>query len=179
MTTGPQDILAESPYADDLDQRLEERGRWRPPTLTLVLAAALLLGAGFVGGALTQRSLGGSGGATPVRSAAAPRFGGAGDVTTGTVKLVAGHYVYVRTSSGVVKIKVTDKTTVKITKSGKVSQLKPGQTVVAQGEKAADGTVTATSVSEGTGAGTSQGRGGASGRGEFPGNGRPGGGTPP
>jgi hypothetical protein len=150
---------------------LRARGRGRPPTPTVVLMAALLLAVGFVGGTWAQRTFGSASAASAARgTAAAPGAGGAsgapfagrgggfgqgrtagGGATTGTVRLVDGNTVYVRDSSGkLVKVKVTGSTTVLITKSGKVAQLKPGQQVIAQGTAGSDGTVTATSISSGS-----------------------------
>lgn len=164
-------------YDDDLVEELRARGRTRPPTVTLVLASALLLAIGFVGGTWAQRTFGGASAASALGSAPAgarasgdpyagggfPGRGGSGQgggATIGTVKLVDGDTLYVRDGSGkLVKVKVTGSTTVRITKSGKVSQLKPGQRVVAQGKKGSDGTVTATTISSGGGRGGGGGQG--------------------
>ena len=93
-------------------------------------------GGGFAGFA------GGGGGA------GAGGAGAAAGATTGTVKLVDGANVYVTDASGnVVKVATSDAT--RITKSGPgvLGDVKPGSTVVVQGQKGPDGTVTATAIS--------------------------------
>ena len=71
----------------------------------------------------------------------------AGGPTTGTVKLVDGSTIYVQTADGnVVTVKTDGKTTVSAASKSKLSAVKAGQPVTVQGSAAADGTVTATSV---------------------------------
>ncbi|MFI6150025.1 hypothetical protein [Streptomyces sp. NPDC051109] len=74
---------------------------------------------------------------------------GAG-VTTGTVKLVDGTTLYVTDVQGNV-VKVTTDTNTQITqaKSGKVSDLQPGQTVTVRGSQTPAGDVAATTVAQG------------------------------
>jgi hypothetical protein len=94
---------------------------------------------GFAGGG--QRA-----GATATASAA-PAAGG----TTGTVKLVDGAAIYLQTADGtLVTVKTTSKTTVRTAAGAKgvVKDVKAGDTVTVQGAAAADGTVTATAVTE-------------------------------
>ncbi|WP_204060059.1 hypothetical protein [Microbispora corallina] len=75
-------------------------------------------------------------------------FGGGG-VTFGTVKLVDGGKVYVQTAGGGVVTVTTGKDTkIQVSKAGKVSDLKPGNVVVVNGTKDAQGNVTATTVTE-------------------------------
>ena len=63
------------------------------------------------------------------------------------VKLVDGDTIYLQTADGnVVTVKTDGKTTVSTAKKGKVSDVKAGESVTAQGATGADGTVTATSV---------------------------------
>jgi UDP:flavonoid glycosyltransferase YjiC (YdhE family) len=67
--------------------------------------------------------------------------------------LVDGSTIYVTTSSGgIVKVKMTPSTTVQVTQSGSVSDLKPGSTVVITGS-GSGGTMTAKSVSQSAGSG--------------------------
>jgi hypothetical protein len=80
--------------------------------------------------------------------------GGQGAMTVGTVQKVEGGKVYLQTTDGsTVTVTTTDETTVRISKEGKVADLRAGGTVVVQGAKGEDGSVTATSISEGTGRG--------------------------
>ncbi|MEW1635454.1 hypothetical protein AB0469_15415 [Streptomyces sp. NPDC093801] len=76
--------------------------------------------------------------------------GGGAGLTTGTVKLVDGTTLYVTDAQGGV-VKITTNTDTQITqaRSGKVSDLQPGQTVTVRGTKDASGDVAATTVSEG------------------------------
>ncbi|MFF4991771.1 hypothetical protein ACFY19_31640 [Streptosporangium saharense] len=78
--------------------------------------------------------------------------GGQGGMTVGTVQKVEGGKVYLQQQDGtVVTVNTTDETNVRISKEGKVSDLTTGGTVVVQGAKGEDGSVTATSISEGGG----------------------------
>ncbi|WP_330300203.1 DUF5666 domain-containing protein [Streptomyces sp. NBC_00503] len=95
----------------------------------------------------------GSGGATGGLGA------GAG-FTTGTVKLVDGTTLYVTDAQGnVVKITTDNNTQITEAKSGKVSDLQPGQTVTVRGSQSPSGDVAATTVAQGVGGGFGGGRG--------------------
>lgn len=84
----------------------------------------------------------------------AQQGGPAADLTAGTVKLVDGEKIYVQTSDGAtVTVTTSSDTKIQVTKEGKVSDLKPGTTIVVQGEKGEDGSVAATSVNQGGGLG--------------------------
>ncbi|MFF0248017.1 hypothetical protein [Streptosporangium sandarakinum] len=80
--------------------------------------------------------------------------GGFGGAAVGTVQRVEGTKVYVQTRDGsVVTVNTGDDTTVRVSKKGKVADLEPGGAVVVQGERAGDGSITATAISEGGGRG--------------------------
>jgi len=81
--------------------------------------------------------------------------GGAGGATFGTVKLVDGTNVYVQDAQGnTIKVTTKPSTTVSVTKSGTLSELAPGSTVIIQGKQSADGvSMAATSISQSTGFG--------------------------
>lgn len=162
--------LDEDPFDDDLADQLEQRApRFTPNRLTLVLAAALLVVAGFVGGSLSQKQWGDSGGTTPTNPFAAggPRngasafpgagpsglpggFGGqasAASSITGTVKLVDGTTVYIVTGDGrVITVKTSGSTSVQVAQKGSLADLSAGSTVTISGETGADGTVTASTI---------------------------------
>jgi hypothetical protein len=98
-------------------------------------------------------------------------FGGFGGRTgtgtaggiAGTVTVVSGDTLYVTAADGsVYTVKTTGTTTVNVTQSGKLSQLKPGQSVVIAGSDDGSGDVTATSITAGGGttSGTSNSTGG-------------------
>jgi cytochrome c-type biogenesis protein CcmE len=57
--------------------------------------------------------------------------------------------VYVKTAQGTdVKVSTSDSTTVGVTQQGKLADLKPGATVVVQGQAGSDGTVTAQAITQ-------------------------------
>ncbi|MFE2167939.1 DUF5666 domain-containing protein [Streptomyces sp. NPDC059447] len=79
-------------------------------------------------------------------------LGAGAGLTTGTVKLVDGATLYVTDAQGNV-VKVTTDTNTQITesRSGKVSDLQPGQTVTVRGSRSPSGDVAATAVAQGGG----------------------------
>jgi hypothetical protein len=134
------------------------------------LAAAITCAAGFYGGVRVEKSQlsgtattaaqpsGAPGGASSQGSAATAsgaRAGflgagrGGGNATIGSVSSVNGSTIYLTDSSGNT-VKVTLSSATKVTKSVGVSKasVRPGDTVVIQGLKSSNGTVTATSVSD-------------------------------
>ncbi|MEU0566124.1 hypothetical protein ABZ297_12110 [Nonomuraea sp. NPDC005983] len=73
-----------------------------------------------------------------------------GGGTVGTVEKVEDGKVYLKTMDGAtVTVTTTGQTTVQVAKPGKVSDLRSGSTVVVRGEQAGDGTVSATSITQG------------------------------
>ncbi|MEV4114494.1 hypothetical protein [Nonomuraea sp. NPDC049695] len=77
------------------------------------------------------------------------RMGGGGG-TVGTVQKVEGGKIYVKTMDGsTVTVTVNDQTTVQISKPGKVSDLQTGTSVVVRGRQGGDGSVAATSITQG------------------------------
>lgn len=139
--------------------------RFRVPTIVLV---ALLLAAGaFWGGAAVQRSDGSTSGSSALASLAS-RFAGRGGGTTGTggtttggaggfggasaaaaagtITVIEGNTVYITSSSGaIVKVELSAGTKVSRNATATIPSLKPGDTVVVQGSRAKNGTVSATS----------------------------------
>ncbi|MFG3281452.1 hypothetical protein [Streptomyces sp. NPDC048111] len=86
--------------------------------------------------------------------------GAGGGLTIGTVKLVDGSTLYVTDTQGnVVKVTTAAGTQVTESKSGKVSDLQPGQTVTVRGSQNASGDVAATTVTQGGAGGFGGGRG--------------------
>lgn len=116
------------------------------------LAAAFSRFAGAGGTRTTGTGAGGSGTGSA----------GAAGVTFGQVKLVDGKNVYVTDSSGgITKVVIDTKSTITVSKPGKVADVKPGDTVVVRGTPAKDGSVTATSFTDsGAGGGNGGGFGG-------------------
>lgn len=176
------DLLAIPPRADDLGTALAARPpRVKLPKVTLALAGAALICAGFVGGVLVQKHLGGSsssargnftagfaGGRTGAGAngrtgtgAGGGFFGRGGTGTgggaiTGTVTVVSGDKLYVTAADGsVYTVTLNGSTVINVTSSGTLSQLKPGQTVVIAGSNDNSGDVTATSITAGSTSSTS------------------------
>ena len=170
---GPEEILAEPPDARDIASELAAPPRRKLPWLPLLLTAGMIAGLGFAGGAYFQKTNGtaaatgfpsgaqrpgGTGGAGGYGGFGGGAAGGAGTgtggtgttATTGTVKLVDGDTVYLTTGSGTV-VKVTTKSSTKITtvKTGRTTDLLPGQSVTVQGSTDTSGNVTAATVTEG------------------------------
>jgi hypothetical protein len=176
----PDELLASRPPAGhDLSEALAARpARRRLPALTVSLAAAALIGAGFLGGALVQKhedenagaanplialaargglpgAAGGAAGGQGVPGAASGGAGAGGlpfsggNGTIGTVKLVDGTTVYVQGFDGTITKVTSDETTkVQVSRSASLRELRPGSTVVVQGRKSG-GAVAATSITEG------------------------------
>ncbi|MEU8259459.1 hypothetical protein AB0C02_02370 [Micromonospora sp. NPDC048999] len=137
---------------------------------TIVLSGLLLVLVGFLGGVQVQQRWGDAPAtAWPGRTGGFPgalpsgfpgggpgrgEFGGgsaptaaAAAATTGKVKLVDAGVLYLETDDGtVVTVRTDDRTTVQTSRKSELAKLKAGQTVSVQGERAADGTVTATTV---------------------------------
>lgn len=169
MTAGTAEPVTPDPGTedDDLTTLLRRRAHARPNRITWALLAVLLLGAGFVGGAWTSQQYGPStAGALPAGLPAgmAAGFPGAasgtgaaaaatpfGDMTVGTVTLVDKRSLYLTTTSGeTVKVAVPDTVVVTSQQEIDLADLAAGTAVVVRGSTAADGTVTAESVSEGS-----------------------------
>lgn len=187
-----EESLAGDPSSDDLATQLAARPpRAKLPWATLVLVAAVVGVGGFIAGAKVQDTAGTTPATIPTGITAGAARGGAaggagavggadgqggdpagamgGNATIGTVKLVDGDTVYITDMSGnTVKVTTTGETSVQTTSEGSVQDLTAGSTVVVRGETAADGSVAASSVSEGglgSGAGAPPGAGAPSGTG--------------
>ncbi|MEY9964180.1 putative membrane protein YgcG [Streptacidiphilus sp. MAP12-16] len=176
--TNPEDILAESPDARDVAAELAAPPRRKLPWLTLLLATGVIAAGAFAGGAYVEKNnnptaanpftaarSGAAAGAGRTGTAGAGSGSGSGSAgsgsTTGTVKLIDGNTIYVTDSSGnVVKVTTGSSTTVSVAKTGKTSDLQPGQTVTIRGTTDSTGNVAASSVTEG---GTTFGGGGGGG----------------
>ena len=167
-------VIPAVPAGDGLSAELAAaapRRWWNKGTIGLGVAA-LLLG-GFLGGVQAQKqwgpaaatAVGGTGGGTRgggfpggLGASGAPGggFGGqpqataaqaASSGTEGKVKLVNGKTIYVETADGtVVTVRTDGTTTVSTASEGELSDVKAGQSVTVQGTTAADGSVTATTV---------------------------------
>ncbi|RAS66815.1 hypothetical protein C8D87_103154 [Lentzea atacamensis] len=145
----------DQPLENDLTAELKER-RTGFGRSTIVLGVAVLAIVAFVGGVFVQKSFGSA--QNPNRPNAARQFNGTppsgtnrtnGRGTIGMIDHVEGTTVFVKTQNGeIVKVSTSDSTKVQITSDGKLTDLKPGQQVVVQGQPGEDGTVTAQTLTQ-------------------------------
>ncbi|HJQ42692.1 MAG TPA: hypothetical protein VJ831_06390 [Jatrophihabitantaceae bacterium] len=159
MTT--DDVTASQEWSADLADaefaRLVKDTKVITP-LTRALLVVLVAAAGFIGGVLVERTQ--QPAATASVSAASAFRGGqnanagggapGGGATVGTITLIDGTNVYVTTAQGdVVKVLTNPQTTISVSKNGTLADLDPAKTVVVQGATNADGTVTASQITQG------------------------------
>lgn len=169
-----EELLSIPPRADNLAEELATRPpRAKLPKATLALSAGILIAAGFVGGVLVQKHLGGSNSGNSIASsfasargaaggagrggfggfgggAGAGGLGAGGNSITGSITVVSGNTLYVTASNGTVyTITTSGSTAVKVSSSSSLSQLKPGQTVTVSGTQGSGGTVNATTITAG------------------------------
>lgn len=187
-----QELLATAPDARDITAELAAPPRRKLPWPTLALSGALIAVLSFAGGVWYQKDSNSGNGGTRASGGQNPgsgqqgsrrgtgqggygggqngqggqgggQFPGGGGFTRGTVKSVDGTTVYLTDANGnTVKVTTGDSTKVTTTKEGKVGDLQPGQSVTVMGSKGADGSYSATQLTEG-GAGGFGGRGGQGG----------------
>jgi hypothetical protein len=142
--------------ADEWPTQTAKRGlHLRTPTA--ILLALLLAAGGLWGGSVLQKHQGGSTGtasALAARSAFARTgatgspFASSSSATTGTVTDIIGNTLYVTEASGsLVKVTLSSSATVTRNAKSSLGALQPGDSVVVQGTKVADGSLTASSVS--------------------------------
>jgi hypothetical protein len=164
---------------DDLTAVLTRRPRAKLPSMTLALAAIVVLSAGFLVGAMVGKHYGNSGSsnlaaefrglaATRAGASASPSAGasgsagsgfagrgggafGGGNATIGTIKLIDGATVYVQTTAGdIVQVATSAGTKVTVSTTVPVKDLQPGETVIVEGSKNSKGGIAATSISQTT-----------------------------
>jgi hypothetical protein len=139
-----------------LQSELPARPRRRLLTpVTGGLIAVVLVALGFTGGVLVQKSTAGT--ATPAATGARPSFAGRGGLpggggggaqpTAGQVSSKHGRTLYGKDSDGTtVRVRIRANAKVSRTASASANAIHPGDTVIVQGAKGANGTVKATSV---------------------------------
>ncbi|MFN8172035.1 MAG: DUF5666 domain-containing protein [Candidatus Nanopelagicales bacterium] len=165
---------------EDLASLLAKREHARPNRATWALLALIVLAVGFVGGAFAQSKWGtsssstggmpdfsamsgaatggqasgvttGSSGQGSAQSGGQGGFGGGG-MTFGTIASVDGNTLTVTDSSGkTITVAVPSSATVTANQEVSLAELAAGDTVIVRGETGDDGTITATSVTEGAG----------------------------
>jgi hypothetical protein len=142
---------------DQLTEELTKaKGGLSKVTIGLLAAIALVLA--FGGGILVQKTWGST--TTTTAAPAGQRFGngtppsgvqgGGRNGTVGTIDRVEGGTVYVKQQDGtVIKVTTSDSTQVTKTVEGALSDLKPGERIVIQGQKGSDGSVSAQRITQG------------------------------
>jgi hypothetical protein len=175
----PADAYAELAASERQPHQPRARRSFHWPTVALVLALVATIG--FLAGVQVQKrhtpaatavgafGAGTGGGANRTgtgQGAGATGAGGAGGgATVGQVKVIDGSTMYVLDRDGnTVHVSTSASSRFSKTVDGSVQDVRPGDTVVVQGTKAADGSVDASSVTIG-GAGGFSGRGGGRGGG--------------
>jgi hypothetical protein len=153
--------LAVAESDDDLWPTRTRRSGIRVRLPTAVLLALVVAGVGFWGGSTLQKDHGSTASAATAGNFAALRnarargtsggfpgqTGGGSNGTAGTVTVIQGNTVWVTAADGsLVKVKLTQATTVTRNATSTKGALRPGDTVVVQGAAAKNGTVTASSV---------------------------------
>jgi hypothetical protein len=137
------------------EEELPPRPRRRAVTPAAVgLAAALVAAGGFIGGVEVQKGQQGASSSSPAGSPAAG--GGVGAFrgaqagaapTVGQVVSKRGDVLYVKDSSGTtIRVRTSTQSKVTRTAGSSVGGVHPGDTVLVQGTKRADGSITATQV---------------------------------
>jgi hypothetical protein len=162
----PEHVIS-TPVDGNLDQELTQAKRGLSK-VTIGLGVVVLALVAFFGGVWTHSAIAGSGtaaAATPQRQGGGqggvrigpggtPPNGGQGGTgfrggTAGTIDRVEGNTVYVKMPDGSeVKVSTSDTTKVETTVEGKMSDLTPGSSVVVQGQRAEDGSVTAQTITK-------------------------------
>ncbi|MEW9552710.1 hypothetical protein [Nonomuraea sp. NPDC050783] len=170
--------LDSSPFPDDLGEELAVQPRQGMSKVTMALAAGVVLVAGVLIGIQAAKLFGGDGGPAAAAGGQRPAGGGYGQQqggppgygqqrgqnggfgqraggmggggTFGTVEKVEDGKVYIKTMDGsTVTVTTTDRTTVQIARPGKVTDLEKGSNVTVRGQQGGDGSVTATTITQG------------------------------
>jgi hypothetical protein len=155
-----------TPETPDATPTKRSGARFLTPALALVAAVGIGLFGGVLIGQNTASSTtsareAGQGGFPGTAGGDAPT-GGMGDLTTGTVTAVDGSTVTLELTDGsTVTVTTTDDTTVTTTDESTVDALTNGDSLTVMGDADDDGTVAATSITEGATGFGGRGTGGA------------------
>lgn len=160
----PEEILGTRQETSELESALAKPARSkRSFSSTMLLVLGVVVAVGFVGGLLLGRAT------APENAATLPgnlpgagnfpgggtganggNFPGGGGFTAGTIQSVDGDTIYIETADGeTVEIRTSGDTDVQVTSEGSVDDLAEGETVIVQGDQQDDGSLDATSISEG------------------------------
>jgi hypothetical protein len=156
-------------YEDDWEPATQERALPPRPRRRFVtpvsaaLTAVLIAAVGFIGGVEVQKgqadnagaagsgraavAASGAGAAAGARGGVAGRGGAQGNATVGSVANKHGSTLYVKDSDGnTVRVKTTSHSKINRTATASAGAIHPGDTVIVQGTKSANGTITATQI---------------------------------
>jgi hypothetical protein len=159
-----EDILGTRPETSEIDSALAKPARSkRSFSSTMLLVLGVVVAVGFVGGLLLGRATapenaaglpgnfpggGNLPGGTGAGGGNLP--GGGGGFTAGTIQSVDGDTIFVETADGeTVEVRTSGDTDVQVTSEGSVDDLAEGETVIVQGDQQEDGSLDATSITEG------------------------------
>jgi hypothetical protein len=161
----PEHVIS-TPVDGNLDQELTQAKRGLSK-VTIGLGVVVLALVAFFGGVWTHSAIAGgstTAAATPQRNGGgqggvrigpggqgAPGQGGAGfrGGTAGTIDRIEGNTIYVKMPDGSeVKVSTSDTTKVETAVEGKMSDLTPGSSVLVQGQRAEDGSVSAQTITK-------------------------------
>jgi hypothetical protein len=174
MTTQPpsapapnDDLVPVDDIVADPTLVTELRRRRAITPVTRGLLAVVIVGGAFLGGILVQKSQTKStstsalpsgvpaniaalfGGGTPTTVAGSGGASTGATQTVGTIKLVDGKNVYVSDAQGnVVRVTTNGSTKITVNRDATVDKLKPSYSVIVQGTRGSNGTITATSISQ-------------------------------
>ncbi|GAB3690595.1 hypothetical protein GCM10027589_57360 [Actinocorallia lasiicapitis] len=157
----PADLLKTSPFPEDLDTVLTAGPpRVRLAGTTLALSTAVVAVAGFLAGVQADKTWGDHPPTTPRTENRFPAaqnqppgqgFAAAGDLSTGTITKIDGSTLTLRTRDGrTLTVRSTPETRITITKDAELPDLPTGTTIVVSGRPAPDGSLTATTITQGT-----------------------------
>jgi hypothetical protein len=153
-----EEILGTRPETSELESALAKPARSkRSFSSTMLLVLGVVVAVGFVGGLLLGRAT------APENAANLPRdFPGGGTgatggnfpdgvgFTAGTIQSIDGDTIYIETADGeTVEVRTSGGTDVQVTSEGSVDDLAEGETVIVQGDQQDDGSLDASSISEG------------------------------
>jgi hypothetical protein len=158
----PEHVIS-TPVDGNLDQELTQAKRGLSK-VTIGLGVVALALVAFFGGVWTHSAIAGGTPAasdTPQRTGGArigpggtPPNGGQGGAvfrggTAGTIDRIEGNTIYVKMPDGSeVKVSTSDTTKVETTVEGQMSDLTPGASVMVQGQRADDGSVSAQTITK-------------------------------
>ncbi len=148
----PGHRLGRAPEGDNLDELLEKAAPRRRSKLTTGLLAGLIFLIGFFLGSTAEKvfvAIQEAQAAAEAESAQPDLPETSAPTAMGTVRLIEDGVIYLeRAEGGTVKVRIEATTIVGSSQSAQITDLRPGDELIVFGEKADDGTVTASRVQQ-------------------------------